>query len=145
LAAVGLEGDRATNPYDLDVSGRKLVALASILAMDPSVLVLDEPTTGQDWPGVARVGAIVDAMAGAGRTVVAITHDMEFAAAHFERIVVMRAGSVIADGPPATVFAPANHALLESTGLLPPVTARLAARLGWSTAPLSVEALLAGV
>jgi energy-coupling factor transport system ATP-binding protein len=145
LAAVGLEGDRATNPYDLDVSGRKLVALASILAMDPSVLVLDEPTTGQDWPGVARVGAIVDAMAGAGRTVVAITHDMEFAAAHFERIVVMRAGSVIADGSPATVFAPANHALLESTGLLPPVTARLAARLGWSTAPLSVEALLAGV
>jgi len=121
------------------------VALGSILAMDPAVLVLDEPTTGQDGPGVARVGAIVDAYVAAGRTVVAITHDMEFAAAHFRRIVVMRAGEIVADGTPAEVFAPADHSLLESTGLLAPVTARIAARLGLSVAPLTVEALLAAL
>ena len=143
LEAIGLSAERASNPYDLDVSGRKLVALGSILAMDPAVLVLDEPTTGQDGPGVARVGAIVDGYVAAGRTVVAITHDMEFAAAHFARVVVLRAGEVVADGSPADVFAPANHALLDSTGLLAPVTARLAARLGLDVAPLTVEALLA--
>ncbi len=89
--------------------------------MDPAVLVLDEPTTGQDDPGVRRIGAIVDALAEAGRTVIAITHDMEFAASHFSRIVVMREGVVIADGPPATVFAPGRAALLASAGLeLPP-------------------------
>ena len=142
LEAIGLSGERSTNPYDLDVSGRKLVALGSILAMDPAVLVLDEPTTGQDGPGVARVGGIVDAYAGSGRTVIAITHDMEFAAAHFERVVVMRAGEIVADGAPAEVFAPANHELLDSTGLLAPVTARIAARLGLDVAPLTIEALL---
>jgi energy-coupling factor transport system ATP-binding protein len=145
LETVGLTGERATNPYDLDVSGRKLVALASILAMDPAVLVLDEPTTGQDGPGVARVGSVVDAVAGAGRTVIAITHDMEFAAAHFGRIIVMRAGEVVADGAPGEVFAPGSHTLLESTGLLAPVVARIAARLGLKVAPLTVEALLAAV
>jgi energy-coupling factor transport system ATP-binding protein len=143
LEAIGLTAERGSNPYDLDVSGRKLVALGSILAMDPAVLVLDEPTTGQDGPGVARVGAIVDAYAVASRTVIAITHDMEFAAAHFGRVVVMRAGEIVADGSPGDVFAPANQALLDSTGLLAPVTARLAARLGLRVAPLTVEALLA--
>ena len=73
--------------------------------MDPAVLVLDEPTTGQDGDGVARVGRIVEAFRAAGRSVVAITHDMEFAATHFGRIVVMRAGQVVADGPPAAIFA----------------------------------------
>ena len=71
--------------------------------MDPAILVLDEPTTGQDARGVARVGAIVEPAA-AGRTVIAITHDMEFAARHFDRVVVMRRG-VVADGPPEEVFA----------------------------------------
>ena len=74
---------------------RKLVALASVLAMDPAVLVLDEPTTGQDGPGRgAGRGDRRRRFAAAGRTVVAITHDMEFAATHFGRIVVMRDGRV---------------------------------------------------
>lgn len=140
LAATGLGDRRGVNPYDLGLSERKLVALASVLAMDPAVLVLDEPTTGQDSPGVARIGAIVDAVAAAGRTVVAITHDMEFAAEHFERIVVMRAGEVVLDGPPAEVFAPEQVAVLASTGLEPPVSAQVGARLGLGSTP-TVEAL----
>jgi len=142
LAAVGLASEAATNPYDLDLAARKLVALASVCAMDPAVLVLDEPTTGQDRPGVARVGAVVDAFAAAGRTVVAITHDMEFAARHFRRVVVMRGGQVLADGTPREVFAATNAALLASTGLRLPPIAELGARLGLAGAPLSVEALL---
>jgi energy-coupling factor transport system ATP-binding protein len=145
LAAVGLAERAAENPYDLGLSDRKLVALASVLAMDPGVLVLDEPTTGQDGPGIARVGALVDAWTAAGRTVVAITHDMELAARYFERIVVMRDGLVVADGAPASVLAAANGALLASTGLEPPPLAELAARLGIGGVPPVPEALLAAL
>jgi energy-coupling factor transporter ATP-binding protein EcfA2 len=142
LAAIGLDADRMANPYDLNVSSRKLVALGSILATDPSILVLDEPTTGQDGPGVARVGWIVDSLAAADRTVVAITHDMEFAARHFRRVVVMRMGEVVADGPPSDIFQPANVELLASTGLTPPPAARIAARLGMSVVPADAAELV---
>jgi energy-coupling factor transporter ATP-binding protein EcfA2 len=142
LAAVGLGAEGGTNPYDLDLSRRKLVALAGILAMDPALLVLDEPTTGQDADGVARVGTIVEAFRASGRSVVTITHDMEFAATHFGRIVVMRAGEVVADGAPAEIFAPPNRALLASTGLTGPPAARVAALLGLTTTPLDAEGLL---
>ena len=145
LTAVGLVGERSTNPYDLDLSRRKLVALAGVLAMDPAVLVLDEPTTGQDADGLARVGAVVEAMEQAGRTVVAITHDMEFAATHFGRIVVMRDGVVVVDGPPEQVFAPAGFELLASTGLTPPPAARIAARMGLDTVTFDAAGLLASL
>jgi energy-coupling factor transporter ATP-binding protein EcfA2 len=138
----GLDGVRTTNPYDLDLSTRKLVGLASVLATDPAAVVLDEPTTGQDGPGVARVGRIIDALRAAGKSVVAITHDMEFAAAHFERIVVLRQGEVVADGPPSSVFGPANLELLASTGLRPPPAARVAAGMGLPLVPADAGELL---
>jgi energy-coupling factor transporter ATP-binding protein EcfA2 len=145
LAAVGLTDQRATNPYDLDLSRRKLVALAGVLAMDPAVLVLDEPTTGQDAEGIGRVASVIEAFRAAGRSVVAITHDMEFAGSHFTRVVVMRDGQVVADGTPSTVFAPANRELLASTGLTPPPAARIAALLGLDVVPLDAEGLLAAL
>lgn len=143
LSATGLADRRAVNPYDLGASDRRLVAFGSVLAMDPAVLVLDEPTTGQDAAGTARVGAIVDGFATAGRTVVAITHDMELAARHFRRIVVLREGRVVADGPPERVFIPSAAGLLASTGLTPPPLARLAGAIGRDVLPASVEAFLA--
>ncbi|MEP7158260.1 MAG: ABC transporter ATP-binding protein, partial [Chloroflexota bacterium] len=76
LAAVGLADHAGTNPYDLGFSQRKLLALASILAMDTPAIVLDEPTTGQDQNGVERVMTIVRDLAEQGRTVVAVSHDM---------------------------------------------------------------------
>ena len=135
LVATGLADDRATNPYDLDLSRRKLVALASVLAMDPAILVLDEPTTGQDGAGHRAGRRDRRRRCAAGRTVIAITHDMEFAARHFDRIVVMRDGRVVADGPPAEVFAPAQPRCSRSTGLRPPPAARIAARLGLGPSP----------
>jgi energy-coupling factor transport system ATP-binding protein len=143
LEAIGLAGDRAANPYDLNVSARKLIALGSVLATDPPILVLDEPTTGQDAPGIARVGAIVDALHAAGRTVVAITHDMEFAARHFERIVVMRQGQIVADGDPDATLAASCADLLATTGLTPPPAARIAGLLGLDVLPVDAAALLA--
>jgi energy-coupling factor transport system ATP-binding protein len=145
LAAVGLTDQQSTNPYDLDLSRRKLVALAGILAMNPALLVLDEPTTGQDADGVQRVGSVVEALRAVGRSVVAITHDMEFAGSHFTRIVVMRAGVIIADGPPEIIFARANRELLASTGLTPPPAARIAALMGLDAVTLDAASLLASL
>lgn len=135
LLATGLEGDAKTNPYDLGYSRRKLLALASVLAMETPVVVLDEPTTGQDARGIARVQAIVEALSAAGRTVVAISHDMRFAAETFERVVVMRAGRIVLDGTPAEVFAEAAWPTLASTYLEAPLAARVGARMGFGATP----------
>jgi energy-coupling factor transport system ATP-binding protein len=146
LAATGLEAQAATNPYDLGYSRRKLLALASILAMETPVVVLDEPTTGQDARGVERVERIVADLAAAGRTVVAISHDMRFVAEAFGRVVVMREGRIVLDGAPDEVFAEAAWPTLASTFLEPPLAARVGARLGLGATPTDerlVEALAA--
>jgi energy-coupling factor transport system ATP-binding protein len=135
LAATGLAGEEATKPYDLGYSRRKLLALASILAMGTPVVVLDEPTTGQDARGVERVTAIVADLAAAGRTVIAISHDMRFVAGNFERVIVMRQGRVILDGRPDAVFAEDHWPLLASTYLEPPLAARTGAALGLGSTP----------
>ncbi|MEP7361302.1 MAG: ABC transporter ATP-binding protein, partial [Chloroflexota bacterium] len=92
LSAVGLEQERKTNPYDLGFSRRKLLTIASVLAMDTPVVVLDEPTTGQDARGVRTIEKIAGQVAAEGRTVICVSHDMRFVADTFERIVVMRDG-----------------------------------------------------
>ena len=146
LAAAGLEHDAATNPYDLGFSRRKLLALASILAMRTPVVILDEPTTGQDARGVVRVESIVDSLHADGRTVIAISHDMAFVAESFDRVIVMRAGRVALDGPPAVVFAEDAWETLASTFLEPPLPARVGARLDLGPTPTeaSLVAALAG-
>ena len=135
LEAAGLTGRDSTNPYDLGYSQRKLLALASVLAMRTPVVVLDEPTTGQDARGVRRVESIVRGLAEAGRTVIAVTHDMRFVADNFHRVVVMQAGRITADGPPETVFGEAAWPILGATNLEPPHAALVGARLGLGSTP----------
>jgi len=144
LTTVGLESNIDDNPYDLGYSKRKLLALASILAMETPAVVLDEPTTGQDARGVARVQAIVTGLASAGRTVIAISHDMRFVAETFERVVVMRAGMVVLDGSPAEVFAEPSWPVLASTYLEPPLAARVGAAAGLGSTP-SESSLIEGL
>jgi len=144
LGLVGLADAGRTNPYDLGFSKRKLLALASVLAMGTPIVVLDEPTTGQDAGGIARIESIVEALAAEGRTVVTISHDMRFVAESFDRVVVMREGRIVADGTPAEVFAEAGWPALRSTNLEPPVAARVGASLGLGATPTEgalVEAL----
>ena len=144
LQATGLAAEGRTNPYDLGGSRRKLLALASVLAMRTPILVLDEPTTGQDAAGIGLVQAVMAATHAEGRTVIAISHDMEFVAANFDRVIVMRSGTLIADGSPAAVFAERNWPLLASTYLVPPLAARVGAQLGLGETPTQ-EALLAAL
>jgi energy-coupling factor transport system ATP-binding protein len=146
LDAVGLRGQADLNPYDLGFSRRKLLALASVLAMGTPIVVLDEPTTGQDARGIARIKQIVADLSAARRTVVAISHDMRFVAEAFERVVVMRAGRIVLDAGPAEVFSESAWPTLASTYLEPPLAARVGARLGLGSTPTEtalVEALRA--
>ena len=139
LAATGLDGEADTNPYDLGYSRRKLLAMASILAMDTPIVVLDEPTTGQDARGVHRVEAIVAALAARGRTVIAVSHDMRFVAESFERLLVLRDGRLVLDGSPADVFGEPNWPTLASTFLEPPFAARVGAHLGLGSTPTTAS------
>jgi energy-coupling factor transport system ATP-binding protein len=146
LAAVGLADQADRNPYDLGFSKRKLLALASILAMGTPTVVLDEPTTGQDLRGVERIQGIVADLTAAGRTVVAISHDMRFVAETFARVVVMEAGRVTLDGTPAEVFATANWDALARTYVEPPLASRIGERLSLGSTPTDaalVEAIVA--
>ena len=135
LEAVGLNKEMEANPYDLGTSRRKLLTLASVLAMETPVVVLDEPTTGQDAAGVERVARIVANLSEGGRTVIAVSHDMRFVADNFERVVVMRAGTIAMDGTPAEVFGEPAWPRLAATFLEPPYAARIGARLGLGSTP----------
>jgi energy-coupling factor transport system ATP-binding protein len=135
LEAVGLSDAIDSNPYDLGYSRRKLLAIASVLAMATPVVVLDEPTTGQDARGIARVQQVIAKLVADGRTVVAISHDMRFVAESFARVVVMGSGRVLLDGSPAEVFAESAWPVLASTYLEPTHAARVGARLGLGSTP----------
>ena len=98
----GLVGKENTNPYDLSPTWRKMVALASILAMDTPIVILDEPTTGQDAASIQRIAEIVAELQRSGKSVLTITHDIDFCAENFKRLVVMGRGKVLtrrADAP----------------------------------------------
>jgi energy-coupling factor transport system ATP-binding protein len=135
LDATGLAGEERTNPYDLGQARRKLLAFAGVLAMRTPIVVLDEPTTGQDARGVDRVRRVIDDVTAEGRTVIAISHDMRFVAETFTRVVVMRDGRIILDGPPEEVFARDAWGALRSTYLEPPLPARVGDRLGLGATP----------
>ncbi|MBF6604492.1 MAG: ABC transporter ATP-binding protein [Chloroflexi bacterium] len=146
LERVGLTGHATDNPYDLGHSKRKLLATASILAMETPAVVLDEPTTGQDLAGIAQMRTIVAELTATGRTVVAISHDMRFVAETFPRVVVMQAGRVVLDGPPARVFAEVSWPILAATYLEAPLAAHVGAAAGLGSTPTEdalIEALVA--
>lgn len=143
LAAVGLESEARTNPYDLGASRRKLLALASVLAMRTPVIVLDEPTTGQDEIGVQRVLSVVEEAHRDGRTVITISHDMRFVAEGFERVVVMRAGRILLDGSPEYMFGRDAWDQLATTYLEPPFSAVIGDRLGLGSTPTDASLLRA--
>jgi energy-coupling factor transport system ATP-binding protein len=137
LRTVDLGWATDRHPYDLSPGERKRVALAAVLAMDTPALVLDEPTTGQDHVGVALVGEIVEGLKAQGKTVITITHDIDFCAEHFERVVVMASGKILLDGESRSVLAQAD--LLAHSFVEPPQLVRLAKRLAMDFVPLNVE------
>ncbi|MGM0900338.1 MAG: energy-coupling factor ABC transporter ATP-binding protein [Bacillota bacterium] len=106
------------NPFDLNSSQRKEVAMASIMAISPKVIVLDEPTTGQDHQGCKRILDLVRMFKEQGRIVVLITHDMNLIGELNCRTVVMNQSQKIEDDRANRVFA--NKGIMDEAGLQPP-------------------------
>jgi energy-coupling factor transporter ATP-binding protein EcfA2 len=112
LAAVGMTGAERRIPHRLSLGQRKRVALATVLSMDPSVLVFDEPSAGLDPRGRRE---LIRLLQGLEQTLLVSTHDMRLVAEVFDRTVVMDDGRIVGDGPTATSLA--DDRFLEAHGL----------------------------
>lgn len=140
LELTGLTGKEKENPYDLELYERKMTAIASVLAMDTDVLILDEPTIAQDWKGRQIIGGIIRSLSERGKLVIAILHDMDFVAENFERVIIMAHGQVLADGTAKEVFA--QEEALKKARLQKPYVMQLCEALGYEKSYLTVEELL---
>lgn len=129
LAMTDLSDKTETNPYDLSATWRKMVALASIISMDTDILIFDEPTTGQDAMNIARIANVIKLLRERGRTVISITHDIDFCAENFERVIALSQGKVLLDGTANAVLG--QEEILATTYVEPPQLTRLGKRLGF--------------
>lgn len=130
LALTELSDKTETNPYDLSPAWRKMVALASVIAMDTPILIFDEPTTGQDAVNVARIAHVIAELRKEGKTVVTITHDIDFCAENFERVIALSNGRVLLDGAARDILG--QEEILAQTYVDPPQLTRLGKRLGFT-------------
>ncbi len=121
----GFDGD--AEPFLLNRGTRQLLALASIIVMEPPVVVLDEPTTGLDFHECAKVMDVIAELNVCGTTVIMVCHDMEVVADYARRVIAMTAGQVVADGETFAVLR--NRDVLARTHLLPPQVVDVALRL----------------
>lgn len=141
LARVGLDlatiGDKS--PFELSGGQQRRVAFAGVLAMEPEVLVLDEPMAGLDPAARRDFLELIDRLHRDGLTVVMVSHSMDDLANCCGRIVVMNEGAVFAEGTPAQVFAHADE--LKSIGLGVPAAQRMALALAEVGVPLRFDGL----
>lgn len=141
LSRVGLDlsavGDKS--PFELSGGQQRRVAFAGVLAMEPEVLVLDEPMAGLDPAARRDFLELIDRLHRDGLTVVMVSHSMDDLANCCDRIVVMNEGAVFAEGTPAQVFAHADE--LKSIGLGVPAAQRMALALAKAGVPLRFDGL----
>lgn len=118
LRLMGLERYRHRSPYSLSVGERKRLAIAAVLGYGPDVVVLDEPTAGQDFLNKCKIGGVIAALKAEGRSVVIVTHDVEFAAQVADRVALMVRGRVLRAGPTHEVLT--NEEVVKEARLLSP-------------------------
>lgn len=144
LDLVGLADRRDASPFELSGGQQRLAAIAGVLAMEPELLVLDEPTAGLDPRGRARLRALMADLAAHGVTLLQVTHSMEDAA-RSDHVVVLDQSHVLAAGTPAEVFCPANEPQLTAVGLGLPRPLAYACEHALDARPLTLEALVAAL
>lgn len=125
---VGLTPYLAENPLFLSKGQRQRVAFASLLSMRPEVMVLDEPTTGQDYQEGIEIMEMVKKLHQQGHTIIFVTHDMELVASFANRAIVLSQGKILIDDTCRNVFY--QPELLKETNLFPPQIARLVHKFG---------------
>ena len=123
LNLLGLTQYRKTSPFLLSGGERKRVALASVLAWDPTTLILDEPTIGQDYEQKERLRQFILQMKTQKKTVIIVTHDVEFVAECNPRVLLMREGKIIADGEARKILT--DQDLLTQASIVPPQIAQI--------------------
>ncbi|HJX24115.1 MAG TPA: energy-coupling factor transporter ATPase [Candidatus Bathyarchaeia archaeon] len=142
LKSVGLENSKNVYPLRLSFADRRKLTVAAVLAMEPKIIILDEPTTAQDYKGRYEITDLAKNLNDKGHTVIMITHDMDLVAKYAKRTVVMGLGEILLDGPTEEVFS--QTGILEKTYLKPPQITQLAQTMKDHGVPnvLSVEGLL---
>ncbi|MGD0947672.1 MAG: energy-coupling factor transporter ATPase [Candidatus Binatia bacterium] len=136
LQAVGLHGFEARDPATLSGGEKQRLAIAATLALQPSIMVFDEPTTDLDPVGKLDIFAVLAAMRRQGYTLLVIEHEIA-AAEHADRLLIMSHGRIVADDVPERVLARVDF--LRQHGVRAPDLSRLAARLGLHPPPPSLD------
>ena len=125
------------HPYRLSKGNRQRLAIAAIAAMKPDVLIIDEPTTGQDPHHAREVMELLQSLQSEGVTIIVVTHAMNLVGEYCDRVIALSEGAVLIDGAPHDVFASGD--VLQVTSVEPPPVAQLALRLGVSPPPLTMD------
>ena len=120
LRAVGLSALAHQRPHLLSGGEKRRLAIAGILAMEPRVIVFDEPFSNLDYPGVKQILSHILALHRSGHTILATTHDLEKIIAHADRLILMHGGKIVKDGRPADIVAD-----VETYGVRKPCSMRL--------------------
>jgi energy-coupling factor transport system ATP-binding protein len=123
LNLLGLTQYRKTSPFMLSGGERKRVALASILAWNPKILILDEPTIGQDYQQKEKLRQFILQMKAQRKTIIIVTHDVEFVAECNPRVLLMLDGKIVADGEARKVLT--NPEILTQASIVPPQIAQI--------------------
>jgi energy-coupling factor transport system ATP-binding protein len=127
LNLLSLTQYRKTSPFMLSGGERKRVALASVLAWDPKILILDEPTIGQDYQQKEKLRQFIVQLQSQGKTVVIVTHDVEFVAECNPRVVLMKEGEIVADGGGKEILT--NLEAIAQSSIVLPQVAQIFAQL----------------
>ena len=143
LGLIGLEGKEEENPYNLSYSHRKFITIGTVIMQDPRLVILDEPTAGQDLEGMDRLAEIIDYFHRRNTAVIVIAHDMEFVARCFDRAIVMAHGAIILDDSVRSSFW--NLPALREAALQQPYISQLARGLGLPGEVLAVDEFIAAM
>ncbi|GAA0485770.1 hypothetical protein GCM10008986_08860 [Salinibacillus aidingensis] len=133
----GIEGYLDENPYNLPYSTRKFVTIACVLAMEVEVVILDEPTAGQDYVGMQQIAKIINHLQEKNITVITITHDMEFVVKNFDRVIVMTNKRIAADKDKREIFW--DFDVIEEANIKQPYISELAHLLRVEERILSID------
>jgi len=118
LNMLGLIYKKNSSPYSLSMGEKIRLSIASVIAMNPEIIILDEPTTGQDNETLKQIIAIINKIKNISKTIVIVTHDSDFALSVADRIVILNDGSIIAEGNPAQILS--DSKLIDDAGIEPP-------------------------
>ncbi|MEA4820776.1 MAG: ABC transporter ATP-binding protein [Erysipelotrichales bacterium] len=137
LKLTGMDKYRDENPFNLPLSVRKFVTIAAVMAMQTDVLIFDEPTAGQDILGNIRLSEILRYLHEQGKTVITISHDMEFVVDNFTNIIVMATKHVVREGTPREIFW--DFDTLEKAMLKQPYISRVCKSLGINKKIITID------